>query len=37
VEKAKGKTVGFVFVIELIDLKGRERFGDIPLIVALSD
>ncbi|KAM3131064.1 hypothetical protein pb186bvf_016876 [Paramecium bursaria] len=34
---AGGQVVGLVFVIELVKLKGREKFQDIPIIVALSD
>ncbi|CAD8088331.1 unnamed protein product [Paramecium sonneborni] len=38
IEKAQGISVGYIFVIELKDLKGRERFDPkVPVIVALSD
>ncbi|CAD8065471.1 unnamed protein product [Paramecium primaurelia] len=38
INKAQGTTVGFVFVIELKDLKGKERFDPkLPVIVALCD
>ena len=32
VESRKAKVVGIAFVIELDDLKGREKFKDIPVL-----
>ncbi|WP_304645797.1 phosphoribosyltransferase family protein, partial [uncultured Dubosiella sp.] len=32
VESRKAEVAGIAFVIELDDLKGRERFGDIPVL-----
>lgn len=36
VEKAEGVVAGYVFVIELKDLKGRDRLGNSPIVCALS-
>ncbi len=33
VSRLGGETVGLAFVIELDDLKGREKFGDLPVLV----
>lgn len=36
-EKAEGVAVGYVFVIELLGLKGREKLGNkAPVVCALS-
>lgn len=36
IEKAGGEVVGMAFIIELLDLKARERIGDYPIKVLLQ-
>ena len=36
VEKAGGIAVGAAFLIELVDLKGREKFADIPVFAPIA-
>lgn len=36
IEKAGGEVVGLAFIIELLDLKARNRFGDYPIKVFLQ-